>query len=169
MVLKQNKKLNLTLSVLTSMCLLTSCYFKGNWTAEEKQRFETECLGRTTVEDLSIELKGFDDGDFDSISIQEFKNNIIIDSFKVAIRKSGTPDEKKNKIRFASIDRTFNLKHLYKFIIPGQEPYELTNMKMVVTDQYTMQGEGHGCHMDEYTIDGKHPEEGRTMTFVKKQ
>ena len=169
MTLIRKQNITLTLLLLTTMFLLTNCYFKSPWTAEERQKFENECLSTKTVDNLSIKLKGFDDGDFDSILVKEFKDNIIIDSFKVSISNAATPDEKSNKIRWASIDRTFNLKYVYKFIIPGQEPYELTNMKMVVTDEYTMQGEGHGCHMDEYTIDGKHSEKGRTMTFEKKQ
>ena len=151
------------------MCFLTSCYFKSPWTAEERQKFENECLSETTVDNLSLKLKGFDDVDFDSILVKEFKDDIIIDSFKVSIRKSGTPDDKKNKIRYASINRTFNLTHLYKFIISGQEPYELTNMKMAVTNEFTMQGEGHGCRLNEYAINGKQSEQEQTITFEKKQ
>ena len=169
MTLKRTNKITFTLLLLTTMCLLTNCYFKSPWTTEEKLQFENECLSTTTLDYLPIELKGFDDGEFDSILVKEFKDNIIIDSFKVAIRKAGTPDEKSKKIRWASINRTFNLKYLYKFIIPGQEPYELTNMKMAVTNEYTMQGEGHGCRLDQVTINGKQSERGRTMTFEKKQ
>lgn len=169
MVLKRKQKIAFTVLLLITMCLLTNCYFKSPWTTEEKKQFENECLSTTTIDYLGIELKGFADEDFDSILVKEFNDNLVLDSFKVAIRKAGTPDEKSNKIRWASINRIFNLKYLYKFIIPGQEPYELTNMKMAVTDEYTMQGEGHGCRLDQFTINGKTSERGVTMTFEKKQ
>ena len=149
------------------MSFFSSCYFKSPWTNEERQKFEKECLSTTTVDNLSLKFKGFDDVDFDSILVKEFKENIIIDSFKVSIRKSGTPDDKKNKIRYTSINRVFNLTHLYKFIISGQEPYELTNIKMAVTAEFTMQGEGHGCRLNEYVINGKKAEQEQTIIIEK--
>jgi hypothetical protein len=133
----------------------SGCYFKDPWTEEERKKFETQCLNSATIDYLSIEVTGFDDNEFDTIIVREFTQDILTDSFYVDVRKSYTTSDKDNKIRHGSIDRTIKLNCVYKFFIPGQKPYQLSNIKMEMTNEHTMQGEDHGCRIDQYELDGR--------------
>jgi hypothetical protein len=160
-------KLSSILFILTVFTILICCNNK-HWTEEQRKAFETQCSKTETFSNVTILFKGFDNNEFDSILVREYNNTTLLDSFKVFVSKSQSPDEKERKERSATISRTMNIKHKYHFIIPGQKPYELANMKMIMWAQYTMNSEGWGCVMGNYTIDGVKFEHDANPTFIKR-
>ncbi|AWH86681.1 hypothetical protein HYN59_16910 [Flavobacterium album] len=113
-------------------------------------------------------FKGFDNSEFDSIVVQEYNNAVLLDSFKMHVRPAENPLDVENKMRSGSTDRFFNVNYQYHFLIPGQKPFILANMKMVMWSQFTMFSEGYGCVMGDYTIDGIHFEHDGNPTFKKR-
>lgn len=157
-------KLFKALYVLLFFIVLTGC-FNNRWTDKQRKQFETKCSQTETFNNISIKFRGFDNSEFESILVKEFNGNLLLDSFRV-FAKPG--QNAYNKERSATIERTMNIKYKYLFIIPGQEPYELANMKMVMWSQWTMTSEGYGCVMGEYTIDGAKFEHNANPTFIKR-
>lgn len=146
--------------------ILTGCF--NNWTAEDRKKFEAECLLTETFNNVVFLFRGFDNNEFDSITVKEYKDSVLLDSFKVFVRPAQSPTDKEIKERRVTIDRPMNVKYRYHFIVPGQRPYELVDMKMVMWAQYTMTSEGWGCEMADYTIDGEKFEDRPNPTFLKR-
>ena len=146
---------------------LTSC-FNSSWTEEQRKAFETKCAQTDSFNNVVFLFRGFDNSEFDSIWVKEYKDMIFLDSFSVFVWPSQNPNNKERNERSASIKRAMNIKYKYHFLIPGQKPYELANMKMVMWAQYTMASEGWGCVMGDYTIDGVRFEHKANPTFIKR-
>ncbi len=146
---------------------ITSC-FNSSWTVEQRKEFETKCSQTDTFNNVVFQLRGFDNNEFDSIWVEEYNDTVLLDSFKVFVMPAQNPSDKKRKERSATIERTMNIKYKYLFMLPGQKPYELANMKMIMWPQYTMTSEGWGCEMGDYTIDGVRFEDNANPTFIKR-
>jgi len=160
--------LSVILYVLALCTLFTGCSNK-RWSEKQRKEFESKCSQTETFSNVSIQFKGFDNNEFDSIMVKEYNNTDVLDSFKVFVFPAQSPDEKERKERSATINRTMNIKYKYHFIIPGQKPYELANMKMIMWAQFTMNSEGWGCVMGNFTIDGVKYEHDANPTFVKRE
>lgn len=159
---------------VVSLCLLAAIIHTAGcstrqWTAEQRKDFQTKCSQQETISSLQVNFRGFDDKSFESIEVKEFENAKLVSTFRVPVPPSQDQRDRDYKIRRAKIDRTMILRHSYEFIIPGQRPYKLADMKMIMWAQYTMKSEGWGCVMGDYTIDGKRFEHDVTPEFVKKQ
>jgi len=146
--------------------LMMSCF--NHWTAQQRVEFELQCTQTDTFHHLSLQFVGFDDNEFDSIRVEEYRDTVFIDSFNIFVSQANRPFEKESRVRSATIDRTMNVHHNYIFSIPSQEPYVLANMKMVMWAQYTMFSEGWGCLMGDYTLDGVRFEQHPIPTFIKR-
>lgn len=159
------------LKIITVVSLLTfsltSC-FNTSWTEEQSKEFETKCSQTDTFNNVVFQFRGFDNSEFDSIWVKEYKDSTLVDSFRVFVWPSQNPYDKERKERSATIERTMNIKNKYHFLLPGQKPYELANMKMIMWAQYTMTSEGWGCVMGDYTIDGVRFEHNANPTFIKR-
>lgn len=153
--------------ILITLFSLTSC-FNTSWTPEQRKEFETKCNQTDTVHNLVCLFYGFHNNEFDSILIREYQDTTLLDSFKVFVWPAQSPSDIKRKERSATIRQGLNIKNNYHFIIPGQKPYVLANMKMIMWAQYTMAGEGWGCEMGDYTIDGVRFEHNSNPTFEKR-
>lgn len=125
-----------------------------HWTEEEISAFAKECAETDTITNLHIILRGFENSEFDSILIREYKNTALIDSFKVFARPAEGPFEKREKESSAPVFRTMNINYRYEFIIPGQQPYELKEMKMMIHSAETENSDGYICEMIAFTLDG---------------
>jgi len=145
------------------LLLFAGCNHK--WTEQERKDFETQCAKKDSVSDLVVAFKGFANSEFDSITIREFNDTVSTDSFQLFVSPC---EDAGGTYRTAHIERPLRLKHRYLFDIPGQKPYELANMKMIMWAQYTMSSEGWGCVMGDFTIDGKHFEHDANPTFEKR-
>ena|ERR1700752_2001072 len=146
-------------SVLFTAC--GSC----EWTTEERQKFNDECPKRNSFENLFIDFRGFDNNDFDSVLIKEYKDTLLLNSFKIKVDTFSSPWEKKKKSRNCRIDRKFFTNHMYKFIIDSVNTFELKDMKMVVWAKGPFCPE---CTMGNYVIDTVTFEHDANPSFTKK-
>lgn len=162
------KALQAILIIATVSLFLTSC-FSSSWTEKQRKDFETMCTQTETFNNVVFQFAGFENSDFDSILIREFDDTVLVDTFKVFVNPYQSHDDSVRKERYTAIERAMNIKFKYQFVIPGEKPYELANMKMIMWAQYTMNSEGWGCVMGQYTIDGEKFEHNANPTFVKRK
>ncbi|MBN8675372.1 MAG: hypothetical protein J0L56_14675 [Chitinophagales bacterium] len=152
------KKLILILYISTTPFLLlsTSCSNStyDHWTEEEINAFTKECAETDTITNLHIVLRGFENSEFDSILIKEYKNTVLIDSFKVLAWPTESSSDKIEKQRSAAVFRAMNINYRYELIIPGQQPYELKEMKIMIHSAETENSDGYICEMRAFTLDG---------------
>jgi len=85
--------------------------------------------------------------------VKEYKESLLLDSFAVFVHQAISPYDEKEKNRSASILRTMNINYRYEFIVAGQKPYELKDMKMTVWPEETANSDGYGCIMGDFTLD----------------
>ncbi len=155
--------------VLLALLIITiGCSSSRRWTPEQRNDFESKCTARESVEYLDISFRGFDDKAFDSVVVKEYDNKKLVSTFNVPVPPARDKFDRDARRRFAKIDRPVNLKHTYEISVPGQRPYRLANMKMITWPQYTMNSEGWGCVMGNYTIDDKKFERTATPEFIKR-
>jgi hypothetical protein len=124
------------------------------WTEKEIKDFECQCAKTDTFKNIVVLFNGFESNEFDSVLIKEYKDRTLTDSFKIFVFPSESPWDKEHKSRSGTISRTMNIKYDYDFIIPGQKPYRLSNIKMIVKPQWTMFSEGYGCEPGDFMLDG---------------
>lgn len=143
--------------------LLDSC---GNcdWSEEERAKFEKECPNEKAFNYLAAQFRGFDNTEFDSVIIEEYKDTNLIKLFKVKVDTSSIPWDKEHKVRSFQIEQKLNTENIYKFIVPGQI-FLLHTMKMVVWQRGPFCPE---CTMGDYFIDSVHFEHNANPIFVKK-
>ncbi len=137
----------------------------GDWSEERRNEFKVQCSNTDTFSSLVLALRGFENSEFDSIRVEEYDGSILVDSFGVRVDNM---HDKLRRERLASIHQTMNVKHTYCFIVPGQDPFVLADMGMVMWAQYTMTGEGWGCVMGDYTLDSVRHEHNANPTLVKR-
>ncbi len=144
----------LTISFLT---VLTNCSNSNtnydHWTEEEMKNLKKKCSETDSFNDMIVLFHGFENSEFDSVLIKEYKDTLLLGSFRVFVWPAESPDDKRDKDRSATIDRTMNINYRYEFVVPGQRPYELKDMKMVIWSQETENSDGYGCVMGDFTLD----------------
>ncbi|WMJ72962.1 hypothetical protein RCC89_07285 [Cytophagaceae bacterium ABcell3] len=140
-----------------------------SWTNKQRRAFKEECAQKEKFNDVVFLFMGFDNSEFDTIWVKEYSDTSLLDTFSVFVSPSQSHYGKERKVRSASIERPMNVNYTYHFMLPGQEPYELSNMKMVMWSQFSMMSEGWGCVMGEYTIDGEKFEQSANPTFIKRE
>lgn len=164
--------IQLRYSVLTGLLFglvltATSCFDTNTrWTEEQRQAFKNQCAQTTVVSDLIVQFRGFDNSEFDTVQVKVYKDSTLTDVFSLFVEPSLNPEA---KTRIAKINRPLDLSSRYLFVLKGQQPYELANMKMVMWAQFTMNSEGYGCVMGDYTLDGVHFEHSANPTFRKRE
>ena len=152
---------------LAAVIFIAGCSSR-QWTEEQRKDFRTTCSQKESIGSLQVIFRGFDDKAFSSVEVKEYDNAKLIGTFRLQIPSSQDPRDREYKIIRATIDRNMSLKHAYEFIVPGQRPFRLSNMTMIMWPQYTMRSEGWGCVMGDYTIDGKRFEKSQSPEFVKR-
>lgn len=131
-----------------------------------RNKVESECSNTNKVPDPVILLNGFDNKEFDSILVKEYNGASLLDSFKVFVFPYRDIDSV-SKERIISLSRPLNIHNRYLFMVPGQTPYELANMKMDVLEEETMTSTVYLCELNEYTIDGVKNYRGNPQ-FIKR-
>jgi len=124
------------------------------FTEQELKEFKCKCLKTDTFYDKIVLFTGFDNNEFNSVLIKEYNDETLLDSFKIHVSPSGSPWQKEHKQRIGTISRTMNVKYNYHFIIPGQKPYVLSDMKMILWPECLHVSKGYGCKMGDFRIDG---------------
>ncbi|XZF14445.1 hypothetical protein ACTHGU_21895 [Chitinophagaceae bacterium MMS25-I14] len=143
--------------------LLQGCF--SYWTEKEKADFAAKCAATDSVADFSFTVTGFTYEQVKTVLVYHIRNQMIIDSFYVH------PDIRNyDSLRdryWVSVDQAIYVKDTYQFVIPGQKPFLLSGMKMVMWPQWTMMSEGYGCRMKGYSVNGEKYEDGGP-DFIKK-
>lgn len=137
------------LIVVFACMAISAC--STDWTDERRAEFKTKCMQTDTFKNKVFIFSGFDDSEFKYVTVQDYVDSILIDSFQVLVDAAY---DRIRKHRGATFRGNMNIKHKYRFVVPGHKPYELANMKMVMWSQYTNR-EGWGCVMGDFTINGK--------------
>ena len=144
------KFFTITLIFIMTTILFTLTNCGRRWSDKEINDFDCKCRKNDTFQLGIVYFNGFDNTEFDSIQIKEFKNNILIDSFKIFVEPAKNGMQK----RSATIQRTMHTNYKYEFIINKEKPYELSNMEMIMWSEWTNDSENYGCEMGNYTLDG---------------
>ena len=146
------------------LTFLESC--STRWTDKQKKEFAQKCSQTDTADNLVFMLTGFKYEEVENIAVHRIHNGFVIDSFYVHADKNSF-DSLRSRYT-ASIDKPIYTKDTYQFIIPGQKPFVLSNMKMIMWAEFTMFSEGYGCVMGDYKIDSIHFEHDVNPDFVKR-
>jgi hypothetical protein len=135
------------------------------WTEKQKQAFAQKCSQTDTVDNLTFMLTGFEYNEIKNVGVRQIHNGHIIDSFYVHPHQDSFDS---SRTRYsARIDRPINVKDTYQFLIPGYNPFILSDMKMIMWDESTY-SEYYGCVMGDYQIDGVRFEDDANPDFIKK-
>lgn len=146
---------------------LTSCW-NADWTEEEREEFRTECESKTEFDVDPICFIGFEYDEIDTIRIIEKDSLDILDTLYIYPKESQSEHDKSSDKIWSSPKVSFNVNHSYEFYLDSDTPYVLDNMEMIMWAQYTMAGEGWGCEMGNFTIDGAEFEHQGNIRFVKR-
>ncbi len=133
----------------------------SRWSEEERREFKERCFNTDTTH-LVFLTDGFHPEEIDTILVRHIKAGTVADSFYVFVGKSET-----GYIQ-SPMYNPINIKGSYEFIIQGEAPYVLSDMKMVMWSQNTMFSEGFGCVMGDYKIDGVRFEHSANPKFIKR-
>lgn len=155
-------RISVLISLLCLLVLSTSCFTK--WSEEEREVFRAKCAAITTFSDQAFLFRGFYNVEIDTITVKEYNQGILLDSFQIHVSPSVEPYGVKNGL----CNKEMNVNYTYHFIVPGYRPYILEDMAMGMVPQYTMMSENYGCVLNSYTIDGKHFKNDKSPVFVKR-
>lgn len=120
------------------------------WTPKESADFEKECCSRTEFDQLHGQFRGFENNEFDSVVVNEYKDSTLISVFKVKVDSFYDSWDKQHKVRDFSIYRKLYTDHIYKFVADKENVYTLRNMQMIVWAQGRFCPD---CTMGNYIID----------------
>jgi len=147
---------------LCALFLLNGCF--RTWSEKRKKEFSEKCEQTEVLDGLTFFVTGFSFSERDSILIKQMNNSLVIDSFYVHIRLSDSLRD-----RYSGwINKPVILNDTYYFIIPEEQTFVLSDMKMKIHPQFTMFSEGYGCQLQEYKIDGELNENRSNPDFRKK-
>ena len=149
------------LFLLITPLFLTSCF--GRWSEARKKAFCEECEQTRVIDGISFSLTGFSFSENDSIFVLQIRDSLVVDSFYVQINLTDSSRDRWH----GWIDKTIILDDVYHFVVPEEQTFVLSDMKMVMWAQFTMFSEGYGCHMAEFKIDGKLFEHHSSVDFMK--
>lgn len=154
----KNSVLIFSISFSTFIYILTSCTNSNSnydyWTEERIKNFQKECSEIDSFNNLVILFRGFGNSEFDSVLVKEYNDKLFVDSFRIFVWPAEDSYDRTEKERSATIFRTMNINNRYEFLVSGQKPYELKNMKMILWSQETENSNGYGCEMGDFTLDG---------------
>jgi hypothetical protein len=143
-------KLRPAVLVLSGALAAAGCF--GRWTEKQKSDFAARCARTTAVDGLVVELTGFDFERVRAVRVEEVRDGRTIGSFEIHADASGYDPLRRRYL--ADVDRALDVRDEYRFRVPGEAPYVLSRMKMVVWPQRSMTSEDYGCVMGDYTLDG---------------
>ena len=154
------------LIILISLFTLFIIYWTNtHWTEKQKNEFSENCSNTETINDLSFSFTGFSYNEIENVKVNQIHGGKIIDSFYVQPNKN-TFDSIRTRY-WASSTKLFYIKDTYQFIIKGNPPFILSDMKMIMWSQFTMFSEGYGCVMGDYKINGVRFSYDANPDFIK--
>ncbi len=145
---------------------LISCRMHTRWTEKQRAEFAEECSSTDAVKDLAVSFTGFAYNEIQQITVKQIHREKIIDSFYL---HPDTNSFDSLRLRYsARINRSLYIKDTFKIIVKGYPPFMLSDMKMIMWEQFTMFSEGYGCVMGDYKIDGVRFEHNASPDFKKR-
>ena len=146
--------------ILSGLFCLNGCFRK--WSEEQKKEFSEKCEQTEALDGLTFFVTGFSFPENDSILIRQMHDSLVIDSFYVQLKLYDSLRD-----RYSGwIDKPVILSDTYYFIIPEEQTFILSEMKVKMHLQFTML-EGYGCGLREYKIDDKLNEQSSNPDFMK--
>lgn len=140
--------------------LVSGCFSK--WTEKRKREFSEQCEQTKILDGITFFVTGFSFSGNDSILIRQMHDSSVVDSFYVPVSlHDSLRDRYYGSISNVAID------DVYYFIIPEEQTFVLSEMKMGMHPQFTMFSEGYGCRLKEYKIDGELVEGSSNPDFMK--
>jgi hypothetical protein len=144
--------------------LLESCSI--HWTEKQKQEFAQKCSQSDTADHFVFMVTGFNYTEVGNIAVHRIHDGQVIDSFYVhADRNSFDSIRTRYSV---TVDKPIYIKDSYYFIMPGQKPFVLSDMKMIMQAQFPKFSNGYGCVMGDYKIDGARFQKNANPDFVKR-
>jgi len=160
------KYISITLLMSSILLLIISGSCNTKWSEAKKQDFEKQCMQTDTINDLNIAFIGFNYDEIEKTVIKRIHKGVVVDSFNITVNIN-SHDPKRNQY-WAYIEKTVHLRDIYHIIVPNQQTFILSNMRMVMWPQFTMFSEGYGCRLGEYRIDSEKFEYNSNPHFIKK-
>lgn len=157
-----------TLSLLWAgacTCLSIGCSTQSRRADGPEESLVRECATADTLTGFTFSVSGFAPGEVDSVRIAEYREQIRVDSFTVAVESNPAASEPHRV--YATVRKTMDLKHRYRLYLPGQPSHELTGMKRIPWSRYVGSPEGWSCVMGEFTLDGMRHERNANVDIEK--
>ena len=123
-------------------------------TSFHRSKVEKKCSLNETLSNTGFQFWGFDNNEFDSVLVKEYNGTKLMDSFNIFVKPT-IDINAITRIRFVDIYRPLNINHKYLFIVPGQKPYELSNIKMKALEGEGISNKIYLCELDSYTLNGE--------------
>jgi hypothetical protein len=158
-----------SISILIMAVLLTGCFNFNN--DEDRKReakeAETKCSNTEIFNNVIFHFSGFEDQDFDTVTVKEYKDTLLLNTFNLFVGPALGSYDQQRKVRLVAIKQDMNIKNRYLFIVPGKNPYELSNMEIKAWGAYGPDYVEWHCMMVNYILDGVRYEGKPNVTFTK--
>lgn len=161
------RKLKIKIFIVLLISLI-GCRTPSSWTEEQREEFKKNCESQIYFDTNSIYFIGFKYEEIDTITIVEKDNRTIIDTLFIYPQQEKDNHDNENQRFWGSPNVQFNINNIYEFYLDSDTPYVLDNMEMIMWEQYTMQGEGWGCLMGDFTIDNQKFDHQGNIYFKKR-
>lgn len=135
--------------IIAAICWM-GCF--SHWTEKERREFNEKCTATDSTDNITFQMVGFSYEEIEPLLIRHLRNGSQADSFYVHFSRYRY-DSVRSTYSEAT-DTRFCVNDTYQFVVKNAPPFVLADMKMVMWAQYTMGGEGYGCVMGDYTING---------------
>lgn len=127
--------------------------------------FADSCSKTNSFVGLNFTLTGFSYPEITELKVKQIRQGLVVDSFLINPNKSSF-DSARSRYS-AYIDRTLLLSDSYKFLLNNGDSFLLSDMKMIVWSQFSMDAEGYGCVMGDYKINGATFKGQPNVDFIK--
>ena len=153
-------------TIIFVFVFIIGCTTHTRWTEKQKKEFAEKCSKTDTANGLNFSLTGFSYAEIQNVVIRQIHSGQIIDSFFVHPDKNSL-DSLRTRYS-AYTDRPLYIKDTFQVIIQGHDPFVLSDMKMIMWEQFSMSSESYGCVMGDYKINGIRFEHNANPDFIKK-
>jgi len=141
----------ITLAVLCIIVILIE-FWPTHWTDKQREEFALSCSKTEFVDNLYFSVTGFSYKEVENIRVNIILDGKIIDSLYVHADQKQYDSSRRSYSIW--LYKKIYLKDTYEFIISGQKPFVLSDMKMVMWPTFTEFSEGYQCIMGDYKTMG---------------
>ncbi len=128
-------------------------YIQSVRSKKNRDKVEKMCAHADSIYGQGFSVSGFTYDQAKNILVKELSNNILKDSFIIHPRE--LPYDSIRKRYEGNINRGLDIKNVYTFYIPGQKPYVLSNITLVVQTHPSLLNKTYDCDILSYELNGK--------------